>query len=650
LKSFGSILLFATVQAACLLGPALAMAQKPGQIPQPPRGTQSDASNGTADLIVSIHGDKQAEIAQPAKVTLRTHNGEVRGTSLSEKGKAFFRGIPLGTYEVQVEAPGYSPARANATLLHPGDTQNLEVVLQPAAVGSGSAALPTPPPLSLNAQKELTAGLRALQAQKPAEAKRHLLSAAKSSPNHPDVDYLLGVLAAMNSEMETAKQYFENAATRYQHILSLVALGEIYLAEANLADAKQRLETALRVDPSSWRADQLLAAVLLKQGSYSLAIQHAEHALQLGKTQAKAARLTLAEALLQTGERQRSVQILNEFLKQDPPPEQRKAAEKMLAGNREALDPTAANSSSASQGSISLASSMFAVAPSLSAPNVSSVWANSLTQYPLWSPPNVDDAVPPADTTRSCPLTEVVGQAGQRVLEFVRNVDRFTATESLSHQSLNEFGLAVRSANISFNYLVAIQEMKPGVFDVQEFRNGSTSNEEFPEHVATLGTVAMVFVFHPNYAGDFDFQCEGKTHLDGQDVWQVHFAQKTGRAARLRSYRLGNQYFRVGLKGRAWISADTSQILRMEADLVNGVPDIRLRAEHQDVTYGPVPFQKKNIVLWLPLSAQTYLDFNGHRIHRRQDFTNYLLFWIDERQNIEAPKTTEVPQTASPGT
>jgi hypothetical protein len=214
---------------------------------------------------------------------------------------------------------------------------------------------------------------------------------------------------------------------------------------------------------------------------------------------------------------------------------------------------------------------------------------------------------------------------------------------------LNEFGLAVRSEKINFNYMVSIQEMRPNVFDVQEYRNGSTTNEAFPEHVATLGTVALVFVFHPNYSQDFDFRCEGQTHIGSQDVWQMHFAQKPGRAARLRSYRLGNQYFRVGLKGRAWISTDTSEVLRMEADLVNGVPDIRLRAEHQDVTYGPVPFQKKNIVLWLPLSAQTYLDFNGHRIHRRQDFSNYLLFWIDERQNIEAPKTTEVPQSATPG-
>jgi hypothetical protein len=86
----------------------------------------------------------------------------------------------------------------------------------------------------------------------------------------------------------------------------------------------------------------------------------------------------------------------------------------------------------------------------------------------------------------------------------------------------------------------------------------------------------------------------------------------------------------------------------MESDLVTKVPELRLYAEHQDITYGPVPFQKRDIVLWLPHSAETYLDFNGHRIHRRQDLSNYELFWVDFRQQIEKPAESEAPQTGAP--
>jgi tetratricopeptide (TPR) repeat protein len=579
---------------------------------------------------VTLRDEKSGALRQPAKVTLRSNNGEVRDATISEKGRAIFRGIPLGTYEVQVEAAGYSTIHTIAALLHQGDTQNLEIALQPATDAANSSGYRLPPPLSQKEQKELTAGLRALQAENLKEAKKHLRSAAKTSPNHPDVDYLLGVLAAMRGEMETAKQYFENAATRYQHVLSLTTLGEIYLVEGNLTEAKAHLEAALGVDPNFWRADQLLATVFLEQRSYALAIQHSELALQLGKNEAKGARLTLAQALSEAGDRQRSNQVLNELLQLNPNQEQAKEARSILEANRETPIPATFTAQ------VNDGAAVTALKKPKSSSSVKSVYANlpfaptSLVNlYQQWLPPNVDDAVPPAETAMSCPLHQILKETGERVVEFVSNVDRFSATETMNHEALNEYGLAVHYERRSFNYLVAIQEFRPGVYDVQEFRDGLTTTDIFPEHVATVGTVALVFVFHPNYADDFDFRCEGRAHQGGQDAWQVHFAQKPDHPPRLRSYRLANRYFRVGLKGRAWISTETFQVLRLESDLTGTLPEIRLRADHEDIQYGPVLVKRKELVLWLPASSEIFLDFNGHRIHRQQLLSDYFFFWVD---------------------
>jgi len=38
----------------------------------------------------------------------------------------------------------------------------------------------------------------------------------------------------------------------------------------------------------------------------------------------------------------------------------------------------------------------------------------------------------------ACNLEEVVQKAGQRIQEFVKNVERFTATESLVHETINK--------------------------------------------------------------------------------------------------------------------------------------------------------------------------------------------------------------------
>jgi hypothetical protein len=48
----------------------------------------------------------------------------------------------------------------------------------------------------------------------------------------------------------------------------------------------------------------------------------------------------------------------------------------------------------------------------------------------------------------------------------------------------------------------------------------------------------------------------------------------------------------VKLKGRAWIAAGTHQVMRLETDLAEEIPAIRLRVEDLTIEYRPVQFQK----------------------------------------------------------
>jgi hypothetical protein len=55
-----------------------------------------------------------------------------------------------------------------------------------------------------------------------------------------------------------------------------------------------------------------------------------------------------------------------------------------------------------------------------------------------------------------------------------------------------------------------------------------------------------------------------------------------------------------------------------------------------------VKFHNGQVNLWLPQSAEIYYDWRGRRIHRRHSFSNYLLFGVDDRQKISAPKVQDV--------
>jgi len=93
----------------------------------------------------------------------------------------------------------------------------------------------------------------------------------------------------------------------------------------------------------------------------------------------------------------------------------------------------------------------------------------------------------------------------------------------------------------------------------------------------------------------------------------------------------------VDIKGRAWITADKFQIVRIEADMTKPLPEIQLRSEHQVVEYGPIPFPKKNTTLWLPKSAEIYFDFRKHRYYRRHSFDHYMLYSVDTEEERKVP-------------
>jgi hypothetical protein len=264
--------------------------------------------------------------------------------------------------------------------------------------------------------------------------------------------------------------------------------------------------------------------------------------------------------------------------------------------------------------------------------------ASASPSHATWLPPDVDEKAPPVEET-ACPIDEVLQKAAERILEFVRNVDRFTATESLTHQSINKHGQASRPVGRKFDYVVSIHEVRQGHLGVTEYRNGGLALNEFPGGIVTAGLPALVLIFHPYYRPSYEMTCEGLARLNDQLAWQLHFRQRPDRPNELKTYQFGIQgaSYSVGLKGRAWISADRYQIVRMETDLVMPVPQIQLLAEHTAVEYGPVRFREGNVNLWLPLSAEVYFAWRRQQVHRRHSFDHYMLFMVDDKERIHTP-------------
>jgi len=580
----------------------------------------------TIDLEVSVTGPGGGAIEEAAVVTVMKSNGQFYRQGTTKKGNVRFNAVAPTEYTVQVIAPGFGRVAKNIDVQEHGTAElKVSIQLQPAADGDDAATAERINALTSKAQKELGKALEALRTSKPAEARNHLDAAYRSAPDHPEVNYYLGVYWSQMNDWMQAKSYWTKTIDVYsKHLLALLSLAQALLRENKVNEALPYLNRAVEVEPFSWRAHAISAEAYLRQGSTEEAVGQAERALALGHGQAAEVQRVLATALARRGEKDRAVSALRAYLTEHGTDlEARKQLENLQTAPRAVL----------SSDGMTTSDELMAI----------SAAATSLSLPSNWLPPDLDERMPPVEPGATCALDEVIQKAERRVEEFVGNVDRYTATESLLHESINKWGLASSRETRKFDYVASIEEVKRGFFNFEEFRKSHTSQEEFPDGVATLGMPALALIFHPYNSGNFEMNCEGLARWNGRIAWQVHFRQRADKPNTIRSFRMGFQgpSHPVALKGRAWIDAESYQIVRLETDMIAPLPEIRLVADRTAIEYGPVHFRERNVDMWLPSSAEVYSDWRGRRFHRRHSFSNYLLFAVDEKQRISAPKSAE---------
>jgi tetratricopeptide (TPR) repeat protein len=602
-------------------------AQRPAPYLAPTKGQRT--GNDPAILMdVYVKGADGGPIEVIALVTLVAPTGQVLGQGITSGGNIQFSGVAASACTIQVIAPGYESVAQEFRGYNPGALPII-IYMQPVSnvrTSAGSSQLLLAP----KAQKELGKALEALRANKAEQARSHLEVVYRKAPNHPAVNYLFGVYYQQINNQDKAKSYWAKALEfDPKHVSALLSLSDALMREQKFSEAETYAKRAVEADPNSWRAHAIFADVLLKESFMDDAIKEADHALELGQGQATSVQPLLALALAESGNKKRAVRVLREHV-QDHPNDA--SARKQLEG-------------------LQTPSVLIASNRDADAANVKAILPmESAIALPLpsnWLPSDVDEKVPPVEPGTACRLQEVIQKAGKRVDEFITNVDRFTATEFLKHESINKWGFAESPETRKFDYVVSIEQFRPGYFDVVEYRGNKYSPVEFPDGVETRGLPSMELIFHPNHAGNFAMSCEGLGHWNGSPAWQVHFRQRPDKPNTIRAYQIGQNgpSHPVALRGRAWIAADSYQIVRLETDLVATLPEIRLFTDHTVVEYGPVRFKSRNVEMWLPQSAELYSDWRGKRMHRRHSFSNFILFSVDEKQSISEPNEGTKSQT-----
>jgi tetratricopeptide (TPR) repeat protein len=585
----------------------------------------------------NVHLDRQALLQLINRTTQtgswQTTQNITQGAFNDEVSEGVFTDIAYGEYEIEVSAVGYISERRQLQVVNSWSPVQLKFYLKrdPEAIN-----LDVPDQgISAKARKQVKHGISALKSNNLKDAEKQLGAAYTSDPSSSDINFLLGYLYYEKSDYGRSSDYLR-AATNInpKNTQALTLLGRAGLQQKDYPAARSALERAVLEDSENWQPHNLLADTYLHQGNYDRARDEAQVAIDKGKTRASPAELTLGEALINLGHEKEGVEALKMFLQESPLHPMAGQVRNLIAE----IEEHNSNPAAATAAPLETAPSKLLGVDPLQALSVPEFSVKS------WQPPGIDDIKLNVAEGAPCPAEQVIEESGKRVQELVEDVTRFAAIEELFHQRLDVYGLPVRTDTRKFNYVASISEQQPGYLSVEEYRSEKLGLTGYPDEIASTGFAALALVFHPHMRDNFEMKCEGLGEWRGQPTWLVHFQQRDDRPNRIHSYKVGTQVHTVKLKGRAWITADKFQIVRIESELVSPMPEIQLLSEHQVVEYGPVPFARKNTSLWLPKSAEIYFDFRRHRYYRRHSFDHYMLFAVDSDEKRKEPQSKPAPQ------
>lgn len=584
----------------------------------PTQGVQSQG----AVLFLTVLGPKHEILDRQSVVKIEnkaTHS--IFWQTTADQSQAQFGDLGIGQYQIEASAVGYLTATKSYPVVSNYTTYRVEISLQPDP-NAVKIEEPNAPDLSKKARKEIQRAVRALKSGNLKEAQSKLESASKLAPDSADVNFLLGYVYFSKQDFDQAKAFLIKASTEDPHnVQALTLLGRVRLHQGDDIPARGTLEEAVATDPEYWIAHKFLAIAYLKQHEFEKSRAECELAIAKSKGGGASVKIVLAQALANLGKTNEAISTLNDFLRSNPNDPQAEQARTLIG-----IIKTHAGAPAATTVTL------------INPPDSIVDDTDLRLSIKSWLPPGIDDEKPSVAQGVDCPADQVIADTGARVEQFANDISKFSAIEDLVHERVDELGHAITKESRKYNFVAAISQEKPGYLEVEEYRSENSQPVEYPDNMVTKGFPSLVLVFHPAMKDNFEFVCEGLGELQGQATWLMHFRQRDDRPNRIHELKSGGMTYRVDLKGRAWISAKTFQIIRIESELVKPMPNIQLLTEREVVDYGPVQFHSKNTELWLPIKADLYLDLRKHRYYRQHSFSHFMLFSTDSQDKVSGPK------------
>jgi tetratricopeptide (TPR) repeat protein len=280
----------------------------------------SEPSDGTISGTVLLRTSNRP--ASQVAVKLKSHVAGIFRSVLTDlEGHFEVRSLPLSTYEIVVDEPGYEPAQTSARL--DGSSSKLVLYLNSSSTAQTQRNNYTVSTRELRipgkARSEYAKGLGSLTKKDFTGGVSHFTKAAQAFPEYYEAYYHAGVAETTLGHLDEAMQAFQKAIdlSGGRYPWAEFGIGYLFYLEGKTEEAITVLHRGLEKDENSADGYFILGLALLRQNRLDEAERSAREVL-LRNANFADAYLVLADVYGRRREYREQLQGLDAYLKLEP--------------------------------------------------------------------------------------------------------------------------------------------------------------------------------------------------------------------------------------------------------------------------------------------------------------------------------------------
>ena len=233
------------------------------------------------------------------------------------------------------------------------------------------------------------------------------------------------------------------------------------------------------------------------------------------------------------------------------------------------------------------------------------------------------------------PLDDLIALTSKQVSGFVEQFSDVKCIEQVRQEKLGKDDKVELKEDSTYDYLVILTNTG-GELSLDESRlavRQAKADKKNTSMLVSNGFATLFLVFHPYYAGSFQFTALGDEEVDGHRLSKVAFQHVRGTRS-VAALALRGKEYPLELSGIAWIDPQSGAIAKITAGVENTMEDVGLKTLRSEVRYAPVPFRDTKDVYWFPAQATVEVETPRQHWRNTHSFTDYKKFSVSTEEQV----------------